>query len=96
MTELIKLGDIAIHVTRKAIKNVHLEKGTLLESKGLVLSEGSWPAQAYADAVELRLVNAQRPRSGDRREFESTSALPAHINHTRLALGGEHAATRAW
>ncbi len=41
-----------------AIKDVHLQKGTLLEYNGVFLSEGPWPDKAYADAqvLQSRLV----------------------------------------
>ncbi|MCC6493926.1 MAG: TolC family protein [Pirellulales bacterium] len=35
-----------------AIKNVHYAKGTLLDYDGVVLSESTWPAKAYADAAQ--------------------------------------------
>ena len=38
----------------KAVKNVHLQKGTLLAFQGINLSEGQWPSRAYADAEELQ------------------------------------------
>jgi len=33
-----------------ALKNVHFEKGTLLDYDGVYLTEGSWVPKAYADA----------------------------------------------
>ncbi|CAK9012612.1 Outer membrane efflux protein [Durusdinium trenchii] len=35
-----------------AVKNMHYEKGTLLEYLGVHLSEGPWPEPAYADAED--------------------------------------------
>lgn len=35
-----------------AIKNVHFEKGSLLDYNGVFLQEGGWPAKAYDDAEE--------------------------------------------
>lgn len=35
-----------------AIKNVHLEKGTLLEYNEIYLNEGAWPSKAYDDAED--------------------------------------------
>jgi outer membrane protein TolC len=35
----------------KAIMNVHLRKGSLLEYDGVYLAEGEWPAKAYFDAL---------------------------------------------
>lgn len=37
----------------KAITKVHFQKGSLLDSGGVYLSEGQWPQQAYRDAQEL-------------------------------------------
>ena len=37
----------------KAIKDVHLNKGSLLAYNGIHLSEGSWPTMAYADAAQF-------------------------------------------
>ncbi len=36
-----------------ALKNVHFEKGTLLDYNGVASSEGPWPAKAYQDAADL-------------------------------------------
>ncbi|HEX5105357.1 MAG TPA: hypothetical protein VFV87_16175, partial [Pirellulaceae bacterium] len=35
-----------------AIKNVHLEKGTLLDYNRIFLAEGPWPGKAHADAAQ--------------------------------------------
>lgn len=35
-----------------AVRNVHFEKGTLLDYVGVHLSEGPWPGPAYADAAD--------------------------------------------
>lgn len=45
-----------------AVKNVQLEKGTLLEYNEIFLNEGSWPSQAYADA-EFRESLRGEPRN---------------------------------
>jgi outer membrane protein TolC len=37
-----------------AVKNVHFEKGSLLDYNQIFLSEGPWPAKAYRDAMRLR------------------------------------------
>ena len=37
-----------------SIKNVHLQKGSLLTYGGVTLAEGPWPHQAYHDAEELQ------------------------------------------
>jgi hypothetical protein len=36
-----------------ALRNVHYEKGTLLDDYGICLAEGPWPDKAYRDAAEL-------------------------------------------
>ncbi|MCA9114185.1 MAG: TolC family protein [Planctomycetaceae bacterium] len=43
-----------------ALKNVHFEKGSLLDYNAVGLSEGSWPKQAYSDA-EARDALRSRP-----------------------------------
>jgi outer membrane protein TolC len=37
-----------------AIKNVHFEKGSLLDYNQIFLSEGPWPGKAYCDATRLK------------------------------------------
>ncbi len=37
-----------------AIKNVHFEKGSLLDYNGIYLEEGPWPTKAYQDAAKRR------------------------------------------
>ncbi len=37
-----------------AIKNVHFEKGSLLDYNGIYLEEGPWPIKAYEDAAKRR------------------------------------------
>ena len=44
-----------------ALKNVHFEKGTLLDSLGVVMAEGPSPADAYRD-VARRLASQGAPR----------------------------------
>ena len=58
----------------KSIKNVHLQKGTLLAYNGIHLSEGLWPSGAYSDAEELQ--RRWRPKHIDYR-----SSYPAIISH---------------
>lgn len=36
-----------------AVKNVHFEKGTLLDYDGVACTEGPWPGKAYHDADRL-------------------------------------------
>jgi hypothetical protein len=43
-----------------ALKNVHFEKGTLLDYNDVYLAEGYWPAKAYQDAA-LRTALRSRP-----------------------------------
>jgi len=45
-----------------AVKQVHYEKGTLLEYNGIALSEGAWPQNAYRDAAELAHRRVPRVR----------------------------------
>ena len=35
-----------------SIKNVHFEKGSLLDYNDVFLAEGPWPGKAYDDAAE--------------------------------------------
>ena len=42
-----------------AVKNVQLEKGTLLEYNEIYLSEGAWPSKAYDDAEELEATRGE-------------------------------------
>ena len=42
-----------------AVKNVQLEKGTLLEYNEIYLSEGAWPSQAYDDADDLEATRGE-------------------------------------
>ncbi|NQU21558.1 MAG: TolC family protein [Candidatus Nealsonbacteria bacterium] len=45
-----------------AMRNVHFEKGTLLDYCGVVMAEGPWPNKAYIDAAKLdRLRGPARP-----------------------------------
>ena len=40
-----------------AVKNVHFEKGSLLDYNQIFLSEGPWPSKAYRDATRLKSQN---------------------------------------
>ena len=42
-----------------AVKNVQVEKGTLLDYNEIFLSEGSWPTKAYEDAEDLESVRGK-------------------------------------
>ena len=42
-----------------AVKNVQLEKGTLLEYNEIYLSEGAWPSKAYDDAEALDAIRGE-------------------------------------
>ena len=57
-----------------AMKNVHFSKGTLLTYDGVLLSEGPWCREAYADAAEL-----QR-RRGKPRELNYASASAPRVS----------------
>ena len=52
-----------------AIKNVHFNKGTLLDYDGVYLAEGPWPTKAYHDAAALER------RRGRPRRLSYASAL---------------------
>jgi hypothetical protein len=41
-----------------AIKNIHMEKGSLLDFNEVYLSEGPWPRKAYADAWRRERLRA--------------------------------------
>lgn len=53
-----------------AVKNVQLEKGTLLQYNEIFLSEGAWPGKAYRDAEEREFARGE-PRSHTPLEGES-------------------------
>ena len=62
-----------------AVKNLQLEKGTLLEYCQIFLSEGAWPSQAYDDA-EFREsmrgdTHTQIPVGGDETPWVSRGAV---------------------
>ena len=50
-----------------AIKNVHFEKGSLLEYCSVYLSEGAWPVKAYEDAAERGSLRRRPPCVDDLR-----------------------------
>lgn len=49
-------ADVSFHrsvmIYNLALKNIHFQKGSLLQYDGVLLSEGGWSAQAYRDARE--------------------------------------------
>ena len=45
-----------------AIKNVHLQKGSLLDYNEVYLSEGPWPGKAHYDAARLDQSRRNSPR----------------------------------
>jgi outer membrane protein TolC len=45
-----------------AVKNVHFEKGSLLDYNGVYLSEGAWPRKACLDAAAIRAREARVSR----------------------------------
>ena len=42
-----------------AMKNLHFEKGSLLDYNAVALSEGSWPKEAYSDAQARQALRSQ-------------------------------------
>ncbi len=60
-----------------AIKNVHFEKGTLLETYGVHLSEGPWPHQAYHDAAQREALSG-RPWAIDYRMARPPAVSTSH------------------
>ena len=46
-----------------AIRNVHYEKGSLLDYCDICLAEGGWPAKAYRDAAAATPIAARRTPS---------------------------------
>lgn len=69
-----------------AVKNVHFEKGSLLEYNGVFLAEGAWPAQAYEDAE--RLSRHFRPRHINYR-FSRSALVSQGAYEQRAASGFE-------
>lgn len=53
-----------------AVKNVQLERGTLLDYNEVYLSEGAWPSKAYDDA------EARESLRGDARQFKDLTRVP--------------------
>ncbi len=45
-----------------AIKNVHFEKGSLLEANQVYLAEGPWPSKAYYDSARRAALTHPAPR----------------------------------
>lgn len=58
-----------------AVKNVHFNKGTLLEYDGVYLAEGAWPEKAYRDAAALEA------RRGRPRTMSYASSLAPVVSH---------------
>jgi hypothetical protein len=56
-----------------SLKNVHRQKGSLLQLNGIYLREGGWPDKAYRDAAELK--DRLRPR-----RWSKTRVTPAPIS----------------
>lgn len=55
-----------------ALKNVHFQKGTLLEYCGVHLAEGGWPEKAYHDAAE-------------RERWQTPPSTPPHVANPPIA-----------
>jgi outer membrane protein TolC len=75
-----------------AIKNLQLEKGTLLEYDGVYLAEGPWCREAYADAKKLAdklaptLIDYRSSCLTDNCRF-SPSTLVSQGNHDQHSMG---------
>jgi outer membrane protein TolC len=71
-----------------AIKNVHLQKGSLLDFNQVYLSEGPWPGRAYRDAARRERTRRQIPRV---LSFILSRPLPASTgpHDQRVAEGDE-------
>ena len=68
------------------IKNVHYEKGSILEYNGVYLSELPSPSKAYKDAFEKIKLHAGRP-GGPRRPREHASSVKGSCSRiTRLPM----------
>jgi hypothetical protein len=66
-----------------ALRNVHFEKGTLLDFCGVLLSEGPWPGKAYDDAQRrAQLRGGSRPLNYVLDHPPVVSAGPQPPQHT--------------
>ncbi len=59
------------------IKNVHFEKGTLLDYLGVATTEGPWPDKAYDDAMRREAARGPFWRPPDRAPIISTDGVTA-------------------
>ncbi|MBW8883927.1 MAG: hypothetical protein JF612_03935, partial [Planctomycetia bacterium] len=59
------------------IKNVHFEKGTLLDYLGVATAEGQWPDKAYDDAARREAARGPFWRPPDRAPIISTDDTTA-------------------
>src|SRR5262245_26778726 len=59
------------------IKNVHYEKGTLLDYLGVATAEGPWPDKAYDDAARREAARGPFRRPPDRAPIISTDEMTA-------------------
>lgn len=62
-----------------AVKNVHFEKGSLLDYNGVYVSEGAWPRKACLDAAALRA-----------REFRASRLATANVQPAISVSRGEY------
>jgi hypothetical protein len=68
-----------------AIKNVHFEKGSLLEANQVYLSEGPWPSKAYYDASRRASLTRPAPiLSYVMRKRAPVVTQGPHAQHTAL------------
>lgn len=62
-----------------SVKNVHFEKGSLLDYNGVYMSEGMWPRKACLDAAALRA-----------REFEASRLATSTVQPTMAVSRGAY------
>jgi len=72
-----------------AIKQVHLQKGSLLEYNGIALSESAWASRAYLDAAKLARRRVQRHRMENYVMSHSSpvskGAVPQHLSEIEVS-----------
>lgn len=69
-----------------AVKNVHLEKGSLLDYNNIWLSEGAWPAKAYRDAARRELLRG--PARPTKERLERIPPVSAGVYPQRIDASG--------
>lgn len=71
-----------------AIKNVHYEKGSILEYNGVVLSELPWPHKAYQDAFEKIRLRTKAPSAAEKAVSEPHILSDGPISQQYLPADG--------